>query len=113
MEINQKKAGCFLNYKMDSIFEVLDKTGRRIKLTKKQWKHITFPSSPHSYMNNYLEEIKQTLINPDKIISSVYDDNKTSYYKYHKDKKRFIRIIVKYLNGEGYIITTYFVKHIK
>ena len=113
MEVSLIRVGCFLSYKMDYIFEVFDKTGKRIRLTDKQWRHITFPSSPHSYMVNHLERIKQTLINPDKIIGSVYDDAKTSYYKYYKDKKRFVRVVVKYLNGEGYIITAYFVKYIK
>jgi len=64
-------------------------------------------------MTNYLEEIKQTLINPDKIISSIHDDNRLNYYKYYKNRIKFIRVIVNYLNGEGYVLTAYFVKNIK
>ena len=41
--------------KMINIFEIIDKTGRKIKLTKERWKHITSPVSPHAYMTNYLE----------------------------------------------------------
>ena len=97
---------------MDYIFEIIDKTGRKIRLTKRQWGHITSPTSPHAYMTNYLEEIKQTLVNPDKTINSIYDDYKSNYYKYYKNKKRYLRIIIKYLNGDGFVISAYFVKHV-
>ena len=95
---------------MSNIFEIIDKTDRKIRLTKKQWKHITLPFSLHSYMANHLEEIKESLIKPDKIVFSVYDKHKANYYRYYKVKKKYLRIIVKYLNGEGFVITAYFVK---
>ncbi|MEK6884386.1 MAG: hypothetical protein AABY22_32440 [Nanoarchaeota archaeon] len=97
----------------DNILEVIDKTGRKIRLTRKQWTHITSPTSPHAYMANYLEEVKDTLIKPDKIVPSTYDDNKANYYKYYKREKEFLRVIVRYLNGEGFIITAYFVRNIE
>ena len=97
----------FMNY----IFEIKDKTGRKIRLTKRQWEHITSPTSPHAYMVNCLEEIKETLAVPDKIVNSVYDDFKSNYYRYYKNKKEYLRVIVKYLNGSGFVISSYFVKH--
>jgi len=63
-------------------------------------------------MTDYLEEIKETLSNPDKIICSVYEDNKVLYYKYYKSRRKFLRVIVNYLNGNGYVITSYFVENI-
>ena len=63
-------------------------------------------------MVGYMEEIKQTLVNPDKTINSIYDDYKSNYYKYYKNKKRYLRIIIKYLNGDGFVISAYFVKHV-
>ena len=66
------------------IFEIKDKTGRKIHLTKERWRHITSPISPHAYMTNHLEEIKETMINPDNILRTVSDDYKVSYYKYYK-----------------------------
>jgi hypothetical protein len=98
---------------MENVFEVVDKTGRRIRLTKERWKHITSPSSPHSYMSNILEEMKQVLVNADKIINSVYDDKKASYYGYFKERRQYLRVVVKYLNGIGFVITAYFVVNIK
>ena len=47
---------------MPDIFEIIDKTGRKIRLTKKQWAHMM---KRHSYMEKYLEEIKETLKAPD------------------------------------------------
>lgn len=98
--------------KIDYIFEVKDKTGRKIKLSKKSWTHITSPTSPHAYMTNYLEEIKQALIKPDKITKSINNETKVNYYKYYKEKRRHLRIIVNYLNGNGFVISAYFVKNI-
>lgn len=98
---------------MDYVFEIEDKTGRKIHLTKERWRHITAPSSPHTYMTNYLEEIQQTLIRPDKIVHSVYDYERFRYYKYYKDKEQFLRVIVRYLNGTGFVITAYFVASIR
>tara|TARA_B100000315_G_scaffold214529_1_gene213162 strand:+ start:1380 stop:1706 length:327 start_codon:yes stop_codon:yes gene_type:complete len=94
------------------VFEILDKTKRKIHLSKERWKHITLPSSLHSYMTNYLEEIKQTLIKPDKIIQSINNDSKVNYYKYYKERKQYLKTIVKYLNGNGFVITSYFIKNI-
>ncbi len=93
------------------IFEIVDKTGRKIRLTKKQWKHIM---RRHSYMEKYLEEIKQTIKIPDRVIEKFY--NKGYYYKgykYLESLNKFILVIVRYLNGEGFIISTYLEEIIK
>jgi len=100
---------------MSNIFEVIDKTGRKIRLTKERWTHISSPISPHAYMTNYSEEIKETLMKPDKIVQSTSNENKTNYYKYYKNRKsnsKFLKVIVKYLNGVGFVISSYFVRSI-
>lgn len=94
------------------IFEIQDKSGRKIHLSKEQWKHITSPSSPHAYMANYLGEVKETLLKPDKVSESAHEESKMLYYKYYKINSKYLRVIVKYLNGKGYVITAYFVKNI-
>ncbi|MBI2109766.1 hypothetical protein HYT58_01180 [Candidatus Woesearchaeota archaeon] len=95
---------------MSLIFEVIDKTKRKIYLTEERWKHIL----KHSEMQNNLDEIKETLSNPQQIIIHPFKIRR--YYRYYKNRKssaKFLRIIVKYLNGEGFIITSYFVEEIK
>ena len=98
---------------MEIIFEVIDKTKRRIRLTKKQWKHIL---RRHHDIINYQEEIKETLKNPQKITDHPYDKNSKYYFAYLKHKQgpnKYLLVIAKYLNGEGFVITTYFEKNIK
>ena len=94
---------------MDNIFEVIDKTGRKIRLTKKQFKHVIC----HMGMENYIEEIKDTLKSPLEIIShgagELYDYY--NYYKNRKQKAKYLQVVVKYLNGHGFILTSYFVRH--
>ncbi len=95
---------------MEFIFEVRDKTGRRIHLTRERLSHIL----EHKGMEQYIEEIKNTLIKPIKIIphdnGELYDYY--TYYKHRKSKLNFLKVVVKFLNGEGYVLTAYFVPHI-
>jgi len=93
---------------MEIIFEIKDKTGRRIYLSKERWSHIK-----QDHPNVREEEIHLTLQKPMKIIDK--GDNKYFYYQYFKYKKqssRFLRVIVNYLNEEGFVITAYFVRNI-
>ena len=92
------------------ICEVVDKTSRKIRLTKVQWKHI---AEEHPDVID-LEEIKETLINPLQITVSKYDPEQVCYYyHYNKEKRKYLFLAVKYLNGEGFIITSYYMRNIK
>ncbi|MEK6897729.1 MAG: hypothetical protein AABX28_00035 [Nanoarchaeota archaeon] len=95
---------------MNFIFEIVDKSERKIHLTKERWKHITSPNSLHSYMVGYLEEVKKTLIQPDKIVIHSLDDKKADYYLHLKEKKVYLLVGVKYLNGTGFITTSFFTR---
>ncbi len=86
---------------MNNIFEVIDKTGRNICLTSERWSHITDTISLHPYMTNYLEEIKAALVRPSKIIIHSLDDKKADYCLHLKEKKVYLLVGVKYLNGGG------------
>ena len=95
---------------MTNIFEIVDKSKRKIRLTKERWKHIT---EEHPRINN-LEEIKETIVNPLKITSSKYEPNNVCYYyHYNKKIKRYLMVVVKYLNGDGFIITSYYMRNIQ
>lgn len=95
---------------MEIISEVVDKTGRIIHLTKERLSHIF----EHKGMDKYLEDIKNTLNNPDKIVphnhGELYDYYK--YYKHRKSNLKFLMVVVKYLNGKGFVLTSYFVPKI-
>ena len=98
---------------MNNIFEVIDKSGRKIRFTKERWQPIPSPKSLHPYMTNYLDEVKQTLENPDSIIINKYDGTKANYYKFLKDRKQFLLVAVKYLNSEGFVTTSFITSRIR
>ena len=95
---------------MPNIFEIVDKTGRKIKLTKRQWEHIT---TKHPDLAGKEEEIKRTLERPDLILPHKFDENAGNYYKYNKKENAYLLISVRYLNNEGVVITSFYTKHIK
>ncbi len=92
---------------MSFVFDIVDKTGRKIHLAKERWAHITSPTSHHSYMTNYLEEVKQSLLNPTFIRAHTLDEKKADYYLYFKKEKQYLLVGVKYLNGEGFVTTAF------
>ena len=94
---------------MPRIFETKDKSGRIIYLSDERWKHIL----KHPEMANKVEQIKDTLLHPD-IITTIEDDPDVRfYYGYYKNMKEYLFISVKYLNGEGFIITSFYTDNIK
>ncbi len=94
-------------------FEVIDKTGRKLRMTDWNWHHIV---RRHTEITSHQEKIVETLERPDKITDSLNDEDTKHYYKYYKHLSspyKFMRVITKYLNGEGFIISAHFVKSIK
>lgn len=95
-----------------NVFEVKDKTGRRIRLTKKQWGHIR---KKHPEVEKH-EIIEETILNPDKITDYDIDDSIKYFYKHYKHRnspEKYLHIVVKYLNGEGFILTAQFKPYIR
>lgn len=95
---------------MTLIFEVQDITGRKIHLSVERWKHI---SSEHPELANNLDEIKQTLIAPLITVQSENDEFVNFYYRQNKMRAEYLLVAVKYLNGKGFIITSFKVKNIR
>ena len=98
---------------MKIIFEVIDKTGRKLRTTDFNWHHTV---KRHPEIASQRDKIIETLEKPDKITDSLEDEETKYYYRNYKNMPspyKFMRIIVKYLNGEGFIITSHFVKAIK
>ena len=98
---------------MSYIFEIKDFSHRKIHLSRERWKHI---NQEHPEVSPYIEEIKETLRNPDKI--KTYEDDLVVkyYYNYYKGRAssvRYLLLVVKYLNGDGFVITAYFVRNIR
>jgi len=96
---------------MGIIFEVEDNTGRKIHLSKERWnEHIRLE---HPDITDP-EEIKQTILHPDKIIEQ--SEFKCNYYKIFKHKRsklKYLKVIINYLNHHGFVITAHFVANIR
>ena len=91
------------------IFDIKDKSGRKIHLSKERWRHIRIE---HPEIRD-TEEIQKTLLCPNKINSSDRDENVRWYYLYNKIRKRFLKVSVKYLNGNSYVITCHYTTKIQ
>ena len=94
-------------------FEVLDRTGRKLRMTNWNWQHVI---RRHPEISSEKEKIIETLENPDKINNSIKDEKARFYYKYYKHRQsanKFMMVLVKYLNGDGFIISVHFIPRIK
>ncbi|MBI2449396.1 hypothetical protein HYV49_03810 [Candidatus Pacearchaeota archaeon] len=96
---------------MNVIFEIIDKSNRKTRLTKERWAHIR---TEHSNIENP-EEIIETLQKPDEIIYYEREGVEYSfkYFKHKKWKSKFLKVVVKYINNEGSILSAHFVRNIK
>ena len=86
------------------ILNIIDKNGKEIYLTLERLKHI----QKHPHMHDPIENIKETLKNPTTIR---YENNINYFYKEFKHldpSERYLMISVKYLNDNGFIITSFF-----
>lgn len=67
----------------------------------------------HPYMSGSLESIQETLLAPDIIERSFYRQDVKLYYKHFKNISKYLVVVVKYLNGVGFIITGFYTKTFK
>ena len=89
--------------------EFIDHKGRKIKLSEERIKHIGY----HMSLSDKLYLVEEILKHPD-IISLDSERNYIFYYqKYLKNKGLYFIIVVKNLNGEGFIITAFESKKLK
>ncbi len=89
---------------MGGIIEFIDKSGRKIHISPERWSHIL----QHPEMTNQTERIRETLLQPDVILNSSTDQQVHYYFRYYKERREYLFVSVKYLNGEGFIITAFY-----
>lgn len=82
---------------------------KSIRTTEEYWQKII--NIKHPSIKGHEKQVINTLANPDEIRKSIKDKDVYLYYK-NSDKK-YLCVIVKILNGEGFIITVYFTAKIK
>ncbi len=98
---------------MNHVFEILDKLGKLVRLTKERWSHI---KSDHPEMAAELENIMDCVSNPEFTKTSEYDQSVKFYYRYYKNRKsvaKYLLTAVKHLNGNGFVITAFYTNKVK
>jgi hypothetical protein len=87
--------------------------GRQIRLTDEREEHI---ESDHPEMSAQTDKLRETLLNPDKVIRSRTDPNVELFYRYYDVTpvtEKFLCVVVKVLANDLFIITTYFTDAMK
>ncbi len=88
----------------EPLFEVASKLGRRIRVTKSYWGYIL--NVKHPSMRGLEEFVKSSLTEPIEVRKSKRDRSVHLYYGKF-EAKLLCCTIVKFLNGDGFIITAY------
>lgn len=97
---------------MTTLIEIRDREEKIVRLTKERWSHIL---QEHPEMSDQMESIIETVRNA-RIIKQSHRDSMTKfYYRYKKERREapYLLVAIKYLNGEGYIITSFYTNKIK
>jgi hypothetical protein len=95
------------------VFEVIAKFSKKIALTMRGYGHI---SERHPEVSGEIEKMKETLVNPQVIRRSMYDDTVWMFYRLFEKTpvgRKYLMVGVKLYNIEGTVITSYFTDKIK
>lgn len=93
----------------DIYFEAVSLLGKKIRTTSSHWDLIA--KIKHPEIHGKENEVKVCLKEPVEIRKSSEDQNVLLFYK--EDGKYFLCVVVRHLNGEGFIITAYITDKIK
>lgn len=94
------------------IFEVVSKVEKKIKLTEVQWSHIRYK---HKELDTQLQNMITTLKEPDFVYYSPGEKNYHYYRRFGRTPvtEKYLLLVVKHLNEEGFVITAFFVSKIR
>jgi len=97
---------------MSIVFEVAAYDGRRIRLTEAQWLHMVFF---HPEVEGEQDKVKKVLVEPEIVVEGVTEDTRICYRFYSSTlvSSKYLAVVIKVLNGEGFIITSYFTERVR
>jgi len=93
----------------DTYFQVKAVNGVIVRTTQAYWRKIV--TFKHPVMTGKEEEVKQAIQQPDEIRRSVQSESVLLYYR--KEDGYYTCVVVRLLDGEGFIITTYITDRLK
>ena len=92
------------------LFTIGSVLGKHIRLTEAQWIHIRKRRELH----NQLGRMRATLSEPDAVYYVPGEDS-YHYYRFYPQtpvSSKYMLVITKHLDGEGFIITTFYARRI-
>ena len=87
----------------DILFEISDVFGKKIRTTHAYWHKIA--AQKHAELTYTIQNVQNTLQNPDTVYQSVTDDTIALYRKHMKHDT--LIVVAKHFNGEGFLVTAY------
>lgn len=96
---------------MEILFEARTPPGVRVRTTARYWRDIV--ENKHPIMEGKLEQVRATLEGPREVRRSQSDPTVYLYYQVESNTPYWLCVVVKHLNGEGFIITAYRTDRIK
>lgn len=88
----------------EQLFGVISKLNKKIRVTQFYWDYIT--NVKHPSMNGLVDVVKGTLTEPLEVRRSKRDPTVHLFYGRY-EKTLLCCVVVKFLNGEGFVITAY------
>ena len=85
------------------LFEITTPLGFTVRCTADFWNHVI--SVKHPVMAERTEDVKRTLSDPYEVRRSKSDVGVLLFYG--ADEKRWVCVVTRRLNGEGFLITAY------
>ena len=93
---------------------IQDYQGRQIRLPDERWQHII---SGHDEMTTMLPELQETLEQPERLmIPGDETEAERRYYKWFENTivgDKWMRVAVKYLKNDAYVLTAFMTKRVK
>jgi hypothetical protein len=86
------------------LFEADTPLGFRVRVGSAHWDFLT--QVKHPVMTGREEDVRSALAEPDEVRRSRTDPNVLLFYK-EAGTRRWVCVVCKRLNGDGFLITTY------
>jgi len=87
--------------------------GRNVRISEERWSHIL---SNHPEMEGQYLKLKETLLNPDRIVSSNSDPSVNLYYRKYSTElvgEKYLCMVIKTKETDVFMLTAYFTDAIK
>ncbi len=86
------------------LFEVIDVFGKKVRTTQRYW--IKIIETKHTDLLYGTDEVISVLTHPEEVYRSVTHSTISIFKKKMQDKYTLM-VLVKHLNGEGFLVTVY------